>query len=156
MNAVVWLNHHCLGRHPFGYTGFHFDLSSYIDWNGTNSLKVFVDNAHQLNSRWYSGSGIYRPMWVIVADLIHVAHWGVYITTPEISVDNALVKIRTLIENEVDVEKNVRLRTQIMALNGSEAGVLTEEAYILGGSSHEFDAEIPIASSQLWSPDTSG
>ena len=64
MNAQVWLNQNVLGRHPYGYTGFHYDLTPYLDWNGLNTIKVFVDNSHQLNSRWYSGSGIYRPVWL--------------------------------------------------------------------------------------------
>jgi len=55
-----------------------------------------VDNSHQLNSRWYSGSGIYRPVWLIVADPVHVAHWGVSVTTTQVSAESATVRIKTL------------------------------------------------------------
>jgi beta-galactosidase len=99
MNAEVWLNRHYLGRHPYGYTSFQFDLTPYLDWEGPNELKVYVDNSHQLNSRWYSGSGIYRPVWLMVADPLHIAQWGTYVTTPEISEASAAVKITTKVEN---------------------------------------------------------
>jgi beta-galactosidase len=154
MNAAVWLDHHCLGRHPYGYTSFTFDLTPYIDWSGTNTLKVYADNTHQLNSRWYSGSGIYRPVWLIVADPVHVAHWGVYITTPEISDDSSTANIRTRVENESSEEKNVTLRTHIVAPDGSRVTILETGAVIENGSTHEFQSELFVPNPQLWSPDT--
>jgi beta-galactosidase len=154
MNAVVWLNHHCLGRHPYGYTSFHFDLTPYIDWEGANTLKIFVDNNHQINSRWYSGSGIYRPVWLIVADPVHVAHWGVYVTTPEVSPQRATINIRTLVENSGEEEKSVTLRTRVLAPNGTEVGTVETDAILGCGISHEFQSEISVAGPQLWSPDT--
>jgi beta-galactosidase len=154
MNASVWLNHHCLGRHPYGYTTFQHDLTPYIDWDGKNTLKVYVDNAHQLNSRWYSGSGIYRPVWLMVADTVHVAHWGVYITTPEISNEFATVNLRTQVENESTEEKTVRLRTHIFAPDGSRLGTLEDDAIISSGSHHEFQVELLVPKPQLWSPES--
>ena len=129
MNARVWLNQHYLGRHPYGYTSFQLDLTPYVDWEGENSLRVFVDNSHQLNSRWYSGSGIYRPVWLIVADTVHVAHWGVSVTTPQVSAESATVRIETLVENESDAiaEKTVSLRTRILAPDGSTVTTLEGE-----------------------------
>jgi beta-galactosidase len=154
MNASVWLNHHCLGRHPYGYTSFKFDLTPYIDWSGTNTLKVYVDNTHQLNSRWYSGSGIYRPVWLMVANPVHVAHWGVYITTPEISDEFATVNLRTLIENESTEEKTVMLRTHIIAPDGSRVGTLEDDAIIGIGSHQEFQVELLVPKPHLWSPES--
>ena len=85
MNAEVWLNEHFLCRHPYGYTTFQVDLTPYLNLGKPNTLKVRVDNSAQLNSRWYSGSGIYRPVWLMVAEPVHVAHWGVFVTTPAVS-----------------------------------------------------------------------
>jgi len=154
MNARVWLNHHFLGRHPYGYTSFQLDLTPYLDWEGENSLRVFVDNSHQLNSRWYSGSGIYRPVWLIVADPVHVAHWGVSVTTPQVSTASATVRIETLVENESGAEKIVSLRARIVAPDGSTVTTLEGESGIGNGSSHQFQQEAVLSHPKLWSPDS--
>jgi beta-galactosidase len=152
MNATVWLNDHCLGRHPYGYTTFLLDLTQYLDWEGENSLRVFVDNSHQLNSRWYSGSGIYRPVWLIVADPVHVAHWGISVTTPQVSAESATVRIETLVENESDVDKTVSLRARIVAPDGSTVKMLEGESSIGNGSSSQFQQETVVPHPKLWSP----
>ncbi|MBN2390908.1 MAG: beta galactosidase jelly roll domain-containing protein, partial [Anaerolineae bacterium] len=89
MNAEVWLNGTLLGRHPYGYTSFGYDLTPYLNVGGENVLRVMVDNNYQRNSRWYSGSGIYRHVWLMVTNPVHVAQWGVSITTPEVSPEMA-------------------------------------------------------------------
>ena len=154
MNARVWLNHHFLGRHPYGYTTFQLDLTPYLDWEGENSLRVFVDNSHQLNSRWYSGSGIYRPVWLIVADPVHIAHWGVSVTTAQVSSGSATVRIETLVEDESDAEKNVSLRTRIVAPDGSTVTTLEGESSIGNGNRHKFEQEAVVSHPELWSPDS--
>lgn len=85
MNSDVWLNGHFLGNHPYGYTPFYYDLTAYLNPVGQeNVLAVKVQNEGK-NSRWYSGSGIYRHVWLTVTEPVHVAVWGMYITTPEVS-----------------------------------------------------------------------
>src|SRR5215216_3994938 len=129
--------------HTAGYTGFQLDLTPYLDWEGENSLRVFVDNSHQLNSRWYSGSGIYRPVWLIVPDPVHVAHWGVSVTTPQVSAESATVRIETLVENESDAEKTVSLHSRIIAPDGSTVTTLEGESSI--GSSLRFQNEAVVS-----------
>jgi beta-galactosidase len=154
MNAEVWLNQHLLGRHPYGYTSFHYDLTPYLDWDGPNVLKIFVDNAHQINSRWYSGSGIYRPVWLIVTDPVHVAHWGVYVTTPAITDQAALVRVQTRVENSTGDLQNVMLRSRVMDPDSGEIGFAESAGEIASNSQHEFTQDIQVASPKLWSPDT--
>ena len=82
MNSDVWLNGHHLGNHPYGYTPFYYDLTPYLNPAGQeNVLAVKVQNEGK-NSRWYSGSGIYRHVWLTITNPVHVEQWGVYITTP--------------------------------------------------------------------------
>ncbi|MBE0696905.1 MAG: hypothetical protein IH586_08270, partial [Anaerolineaceae bacterium] len=92
MNAEIWLNENYLGRHPYGYTSFTHDLSPYLKIGQKNLLRVMVDNAAQMNSRWYSGSGIYRPVWLWLSENVHISHWGVRVATPEVSVKAAAVQ----------------------------------------------------------------
>jgi beta-galactosidase len=153
MNAEVWLNKHCLGRHPYGYTGFTFDLSPYIEWDGENSLKVFVDNGHLLNSRWYSGSGIYRPVWLIVAEPVHIAHWGINVTTPQVSTKSAMVRISTEVDNESDAEQTVSLKTRLIAADGLTVATLETVSKIGNGSRFQFQQEALVSHPKLWSPD---
>jgi len=82
-DATVYLNGRKLGTHPYGYTAFTFDLTPDLNFSDANVLAVRVNNSAQPNSRWYSGSGIYRHVRVVVTDPTHVAHWGVFVTTPD-------------------------------------------------------------------------
>ncbi|WP_232009455.1 sugar-binding domain-containing protein [Mucilaginibacter mallensis] len=77
MNSEVFINGKSLGIYPYVYSSFTYDLSPYLDFNHENVIAVRVDNSQQLNSRWYSGSGIYRHVWVMVTDAVHIANWGV-------------------------------------------------------------------------------
>ena len=81
MNAQFWLNGRLLGSHPYGYTGFSFNLTPYARFGGKNVLAVRMDSSG-LTSRWYSGPGIYRHVWLAMNQPVHVGQWGVYVTTP--------------------------------------------------------------------------
>ncbi len=81
MNSTVFLNGHELGFRPYGYSSFEYDMTPYINKNGDNVLAVKVDNSDQPNSRWYSGCGIYRHVWLTKTKSLHVAHWGTHVVT---------------------------------------------------------------------------
>ena len=100
-NSEVWINGHYLGKRPYGYISFEYEMSAYLNY-GTqkNVLAVKVDNSQQPNSRWYSGSGIYRNVWLTTVNKLHVDHWGTYITTPEVSDQSANIKIETMMRND--------------------------------------------------------
>ena len=121
-DATVYLNGHKLGTHPYGYTSFSFDLTPDLNFTGPNVLAVRVDNSAQPNSRWYSGSGIYRHVRVVVTDPTHVAHWGVFVTTPKVSDDSATVSIQTKVANESANPANVTVETTLYDHAGNAAG----------------------------------
>lgn len=99
MNSDVWLNGHHLGAHPNGYTPFAYDLTPYLSASGDNLLAVRVRNLGH-NARWYSGSGIYRHVWLDVSpEPARVARWGVSVTTPTVSATEASVQIDTRLED---------------------------------------------------------
>ncbi len=79
-NSLVWLNGHCLGRHPSGYTSFAYDITQFANFGGRNVLAVRADATR--NEGWfYEGAGIYRHAWLVKTDPVHVAHWGTFVTT---------------------------------------------------------------------------
>src|SRR5207249_3362249 len=99
-----------------------YNLSPYLDFNHENVIAVRVNNSQQVNSRWYSGSGIYRHVWLNVTDAIHIADWGVAITTPDVSSKKAAVQIKTLIKNETGQAQSVVINTQLRDANTKNAG----------------------------------
>ena len=96
----VYLNGHHIGFQPYGYVSFAYDLTPYLNYEGDNVLAVRVDHSNSPTSRWYSGSGIYRHVWLIVTDPLHIAHWGTYITTPKITSQMATVNVQTKSKSE--------------------------------------------------------
>jgi len=150
-NSEVWLNGHSLGTRPYGYVTFQHDLTPYIHFNKKNVIAVRVDNSKLPNCRWYSGSGIYRHVWLTVTDKLHVANWGTYITTPEISHNSAVVRIRTLVKNQTPQAKNCQLITTVRNPKSKIVTSLTSSGLIQPQSQHLFDQQAEISMPQLWS-----
>ena len=153
-NATVYLNGHKLGTHPYGYTSFTFDLTPQLNFAATNILAVRVDNSAQPNSRWYSGSGIYRHVRVVVTGPTHIAHWGVFVATPEASTQSAKVALHTRVANESDAEAAVTVETTLFDNSGKKVGEAHSNLAIAPGSESESAQEITVASPALWSPDS--
>jgi beta-galactosidase len=107
-NSKVWLNGKYIGGWPYGYTSFRLDISDKIKLQGENILAVRVENQDR-SSRWYPGSGIYRNVWLTQTHPVHVAHWGTFITTPEITKELAKVIMKTTLENKEQNNASVSL-----------------------------------------------
>lgn len=152
MNAEVFINGKSLGVRPYGYSSFRYNLSPYLDFNKKNVIAVRVDNSQQINSRWYSGSGIYRHVWMSVTDPVHVADWGVAITTPKVSPEKAVVQIKTLIKNETALAQRVILNTQLLTAR-SKTGSNKISVELPANSEKEITQTLQVTNPLLWSPD---
>jgi len=150
MNSEVFLNGNLLGRHPYGYTGFIYDMSSYLIYGSENELIVTVDNNCQPNSRWYSGSGIYRHVWLRVANLVHVKPLGTYITTPVIEKDSAAVIIVSTVHNTSDADCHIKLNYSIFDLNDQLVCESESTIDIFQGGSREVESQFLIDTPKLW------
>lgn len=149
-NSEVWINGHYLGERPNGYIGFEYDLSPYLKFGESNQILVKVDNSQQPNSRWYSGSGIYRNVWLKTTEKLFVDTWGTYITTPKVSKDLAEVRLETSIRNTNTSEKTAVLRTRVLK-DGQEI-TQTEEAFsIASDQEHTIVQKLDVQSPKLWS-----
>ncbi|MBW8782520.1 MAG: DUF4982 domain-containing protein [Verrucomicrobia bacterium] len=154
MNPEVWINGHRLGEHPHGYTSFEFDLTPYLNPPGQeNVLAVRVRNEGK-NSRWYSGSGIYRHVWLVVTDPIHVPTWGLFVTTPEVSKKKALVKIVTEVRNTNPSAEDILVRTQVRDSGGNVVGNAKSSLRIMPGETLSAEQAIGVRAPKLWSPDS--
>jgi beta-galactosidase len=150
-NSEVWINNHYLGKRPNGYISFVYDLTPYLV-AGKNTIAVRVDNSHQPNSRWYSGSGIYRHVWMDITNPLHIAQWGTYITTPVIDAAGATVSIKTNIENKA-ATKNAVLTATIYDENGIAVASNKIPLTFGIGTSGEFTQQLQVSSPVLWSVD---
>ena len=110
--AAVWCNGHFVGGWPYGYTSWRVDLTPFLQPGGSNVLAIRLDNPKD-SSRWYPGGGIYRHVWLEKTAPVHVAHWGSYVTTPEISDERALVTVSTTLDNSSDVEAALVVQTEL-------------------------------------------
>jgi beta-galactosidase len=150
MNAEIWLNGQWVGSHPYGYTSFWFDLTDKIKLDAPNVLAVKVRNEGE-NSRWYSGSGIYRHVWLKTLNATHIAPWGVYITSRDITHSAAKVNIQTRIVNDLPAPTSVRLVTRILDNRGQEAARIESNQTIDSHAAHEFQQAANIKTPALWS-----
>ncbi|HET7733838.1 MAG TPA: beta galactosidase jelly roll domain-containing protein, partial [Paludibacter sp.] len=108
--AEIWLNGNYVGTWPYGYSSFRMELTPYLHFGEENVLAVKL-NTEKWESRWYSGAGIYRHVWMVKTSPVHVAHWGTYITTPKISKTSATVKMDVTIDNQGRSQAEATVRT---------------------------------------------
>lgn len=113
MNSSIYVNGQLIGGHPYGYTSFFCDATSAIIPGKKNVVAVRVDNSQQKNCRWYSGSGIYRHVWLIHTPKVHIENWGVAVHTPQVSASQATVQVKTMLNNETPVDKEVKVTVKV-------------------------------------------
>ena len=151
-NSEVWINGNYLGKRPYGYSSFAYELTPYLSYGPTkNLLAVKVDNSQQPNSRWYSGSGIYRNVWLTTVDPVHIEHWGTYVTTPEVNEQTATVAIKTKVKNSSKSAAPVNLTSIILDANHREVARGTEKNVASKDSHAEVSQTLKVTSPLLWS-----
>jgi beta-galactosidase len=153
MNADFWLNGESVGKHPYGYTSFWFDITDKIKFGEQNIIAVQVKNEGQ-NSRWYTGSGIYRHVWLTILEPVHVAQWGTYITTTEVNTSAAKVNIKTTVNNKSGNASSVKIIARILNVNGNEAAKAESSHTIEADSAFEFNQTETVTNPQLWSTES--
>lgn len=153
-NSEVFVNGKSLGIRPYGYVSFHYDLTPHLVYNGSNTIAVRVDNSRQKNCRWYSGSGIYRHVWLLVTEPIHVAHWGLTITTPEVSREEAKIEVKTLVKNRTTSPQRIVVSTILADKNKSSSGKEETTVELKPNDDTEVIQTIRVKAPMLWSPET--
>lgn len=153
MNAEVWINGVLIGRHPYGYTSFVFDITDKIKRNSKNVCVVKVMNEGE-NSRWYSGSGIYRHVWLIQKATVHVATWGTKIITPSISASEGSVAISSRIINDNETSKKILIKSTIEDFGGKIVNVSEKNIEIQAKDTLDVEVLNQVFSPKLWSVDS--
>ena len=153
-NSDVWINDVHLGHRPNGYISFRYDLTPYLKQGVDNVIVVRADNSQQPNSRWYSGSGIYRNVWLTTTNSVHVAKDGTFITTPAITEQSATVDVETNILNESSSIKSLSLRTLIYDPKNHLVAEEESAVSIDGSGASTVNQQLKVSNPDLWSTES--
>lgn len=151
--SEVFVNGHSLGKRPNGYISFMYDATPYIRYGEENLIAVKVDHSQSADSRWYTGSGIYRDVWAVYADPVHIAQWGVY-AYPEIN-DSG----RGILHVEVEIANNTADNAALSVLNelfssdGKAVASKTEKLSVVAGQNNKASVSLTVNKPELWDLD---
>jgi beta-galactosidase len=147
----VWINGQFVGGRPYGYSSFECGLTPLVKFGkDENVLAVRVDHSRFADSRWYTGSGIYRHVRLRITGKLAIAHGGTYITTPQVTKDSAIVRVETIVHNAYGQTKPFSLSLEVIGPDGKGAGTATTEA----GSDRILIQQITISRPSLWSTES--
>ena len=154
MNSDVWINGHHLGNHPYGYTAFGYDLSKYLNFgDAENVIAVEVKN-EGCNSRWYSGSGIYRHVYLEITDKLHIAHWGTFVTTTRANSSNARIEVKATVNNYTSQNSDITLICSIINSNSEKISEKKLFTQIFQKVPSIITIPFDISKPELWSPES--
>ena len=150
MNAKVWINGQLLGQRPYGYSSFRFDLTPHLKFGARNVVAVRVDNSDQPNSRWYSGCGIYRHVWLVKTEKIHVAHWGTHVVA-----EGNKVSVSVSIDNNTTSQQTVVVRNKIISPAGVQVASASKKLSLNpSAKSTSSLSQLKVSRPQIWSCET--
>ena len=151
MDADVWLNGHHLGNHPYGYTAFAYDLTGHLNPAGQDNVLAVVVKNEGKNSRWYSGSGIYRDVTLIKTNPVHIDLWGVFVNTPAVSDEKATVAVDITLVNESKEDNNFTLKMEFKDAEGNMVTNFSDDKELTAGQKFTFSQEFDFPEYHLWS-----
>ena len=150
MNAKVWINGQLLGQRPYGYSSFRYDLTPHLKFGAKNIVAVRVDNSDQPNSRWYSGCGIYRHVWLVKTEKIHVAHWGTHVVA-----EGNKVNVTVSIDNNTTSQQPVVVKNRIISPTGIQVASISKKLSLSpGAKSQSSSSQLTVSRPQIWSCET--
>ena len=153
MNSEVFVNGQSVGKRPYGYSSFIYDITPYVKVGEQNVVAVRVDNSKQRNCRWYTGAGIYRHVWLVTTEALHVAHWGTYITTPEVTKELAKVQVAVQVKNETEADKQAMVSVCLQK-EGKEVAKGSLPISVASLKENKAIISLDVKNPELWSPDT--
>jgi len=147
--SEVFINGHSLGKRPNGYISFAYDATPFVKYGEDNIISVRVDHSQNADSRWYSGSGIYRNVWLVYANPVHIEQWGVY-AYPEIKNGTGILNVEVSIENASAVKTNLTVVNELLDSDGKIVAKSSQNAIVEANASNKNSAKINVKNPQLW------
>lgn len=150
--SEVFINGHSLGKRPNGYISFAYDATPYVKYGGENTISVRVDHSQSADSRWYTGSGIYRDVWLVYANPVHIAQWGVY-AYPEVKKGTGTLNVEVEVENGSSVKSNLTVVNELISKDGKSVGKSSIKVEVAANKSGKITTKINVKNPQLWDLD---
>jgi beta-galactosidase len=151
-NSEVWINEKYLGKRPNGYISFQYDLTPWLKPGHENLVAVKVDHTLFGDSRWYTGSGIYRNVKLITIPVVHIKQWGVYYSAKEISVESATLSVRVTVQNETAKTINADVYNYLI-FNGDTVAVGFRNLKLNPSDETSIEEELKVIKPELWDVD---
>ena len=153
--STVWVNGHLMGHHESGYIPSFYDISEVARFGDEGENVVFIKvDPKDFEGWWYEGCGIYRHTWLTITEPLHVARFGTYVTTPDITEDRAIVNIETTIENENRFSRTFRMVNTLKDRNGTVLQQMETTSEVQGGGKVVINQNTVVEKPNLWSPET--
>jgi beta-galactosidase len=154
MNSTVYINGHKLGNRPYGFISFEYDMTPFIKTSEENVIAVRVDNSQQPNCRWYSGSGIYRHVYLLKTSNLRIANWGTFVKTVSITNKEAILNVDIRLNNSVNKSVCVKVTNSVLDTNGKTLAKNSETVTVPGSSDRGLSQQtIKLQNPKLWSID---
>ena len=152
--SEVFVNGHSVGKRPNGYVSFMYDVTPYVEAGQPAVVAVRVDHSRSADSRWYTGSGVYRNVWMITAGPVHIAQWGVFCHTKSIQKGKAVLSVDTEIENQSDTKTTLTVIQRLIETNGKEVAKVSKNRILPAKSSDKVTVDLTVNNPSLWSVKT--
>ncbi|RXK62563.1 DUF4982 domain-containing protein [Lacibacter luteus] len=156
--TVVWCNGNLVGGWPYGYNSFRLDLTPYVKPGSDNQIAIRIDNPTN-SARWYPGAGIYRNVWLTKVNPVHVAHWGTFITTKNVSAAAATIDLAVQIENKSTANQNIQVVTEVFLFDtklkkkGAKVASFPAATIVAtAGTNSKIGKSIILKNPLLWGP----
>ncbi|MDD3413156.1 MAG: glycoside hydrolase family 2 TIM barrel-domain containing protein [Lachnospiraceae bacterium] len=153
-NSAVYINGNYAGGYPSGYTNFYIKANDFLKFGQVNRIRVVVNNSNESNSRWYTGSGIYRNVNLLYGDLLHISERGARLSTAEADEEGAMISVEVPVENLAARKHQFTVETQFWDSEGNSAGKAITPVTIFGGESMQIRQKIYIPKPKLWNCET--
>ncbi|GAO30666.1 sugar-binding domain-containing protein [Geofilum rubicundum] len=153
-NGEVFINGHSLGMRPNGYISYMHDLTPHLNFGGKNTIAVRVDHSESADSRWYTGSGIYRDVYLVTAHPIHIDQWGIHFTTPKVTSRKAEVQVATSLTNHSGTPTPLTVTQELRDKNQIQVASTSSRLSLEGGEQGSVTQKMDLSNPHLWSLDT--
>jgi beta-galactosidase len=151
--SEVFINGQSLGKRPNGYISFAYDATPYIKYGADNIISVKVDHSKSADSRWYTGSGIYRNVWVVYANPVHIAQWGVY-AYPTVANGNGVLNIEVEVENGLSSKESLTVVSELIGPDGKSVAKSSEKISAAANKNQKIATTLKVSNPKLWDLNT--
>ncbi|CAM3451008.1 sugar-binding domain-containing protein [Flavobacterium chungbukense] len=147
--SEVFVNGKSLGKRPNGYISFAYDATPFVKFGGENTISVRVDHSQSADSRWYTGSGIYRNVWLVYANPVHIAQWGVY-AYPEVNKGTGTLNVEVDVENGSSSKSSLTVVNELFSKDGKSVAKTSSKVEVVANQSGKISTKINVKNPQLW------